>query len=494
MPLRQFPSWSRRRVSHGIGYGESVIPWWGVIPFAIMLIAVATLPLLPATSHWWEKPEVQLMVSLLLGLPVALAMIAVDEGELVVHALIEYFQFVSLLFGLFVVAGGIALTGDLAGTPKVNTAFLAVGSVLASLIGTTGAAILLIRPMVRSNAHRRHRVHTVVFAIFTLANCGGLLTPLGDPPLFLGLLRGVPFSWTLHLWPQWLLVNGLLLVTYYCLDRALMVDEDPSRDIVEPLGVRGGGGVIWFIVIIAAVALVPSVDVEAVQAGQATWPDYLPWRELIILGAAWLAWRTGDKVARFKVNRFSWGPIAEVAAIFVGIFLTMIPALRLLDQRAGGLPLSPITLHLFTGGLSAVLDNAPTYATFFEVAANSSLARQPGVALVAGVPEVYLVAVSTGAVLWGAMTYIGNGPNFMVRSIAESAGVRMPSFVGYMAWSARWLLPCLLAAVLIFSLDHPVARWCGWGLVVLLLLRAALLFRGRGLGLPQRPPTPSARL
>jgi Na+/H+ antiporter NhaD/arsenite permease-like protein len=461
-----------------------------VIPFAVMLVAVATLPLLPATSHWWEKPEIQLMVSLLLGLPVALVMIAIDQGPSVVHALVEYSQFVCLLFGLFVVAGGIALTGDLAGTPKVNTAFLAAGAVLASLIGTTGAAMLLIRPMVRSNAHRRHRVHTVVFAIFTLANCGGLLTPLGDPPLFLGMLRGVPFTWTLGLWPEWLLVNGLLLVTYFCLDRALMVDEDVSRDIVEPLGLKGGRGIVWFIVIIAAVAVLPSIDVEAVYAGQAIWLDYIPLREVVILAAAGLSWATGDRVARFEVNRFTWGPIAEVGAIFIGIFLTMTPALNLLDQRAGSLPLSAITLHLFSGGLSAVLDNAPTYATFFEVAASSSLAAQPGVTLVAGVPEVYLVAVSTGAVLWGAMTYIGNGPNFMVRSIAQFAGVRMPSFFGYLAWSGRWLLPCLIASLLIFSTDHPVLRWCGLGLAVLILLRALALFHGRGLGLPRAPGRP----
>jgi Na+/H+ antiporter NhaD/arsenite permease-like protein len=422
-------------------------------------------------------------------------MLVAGGGWHVADSLLEYVQFVVLLGGLFTVAGGIALTGDLAGTPKVNTAFLAAGSVLASLIGTTGAAMLFIRPIIRSNGHRRHRKHTVVFAIFTLANAGGLLTPLGDPPLFLGLLRGVPFTWTFGLWREWLFVNGLLLVTYYCLDKALMRDEDMSKDIVEPLGIKGAGGLAWFGVIIAAVAFAPSVSLEAIRAGHAAFIDYLPLREFVIAAAAAGSWLTSDKRARFAVNGFTWAPIAEVAALFAGIFLTMVPVLRLLDERAGSLPLNVVTLHLFTGGLSAVLDNAPTYATFFEVARNSHLALEPGVELVAatGVPAVYLVAISTGAVLWGALTYIGNGPNFMVRSIAEDAGVRMPSFLGYIAWSVRWLLPVLAASLCLFVAQSPTGRWIGVGLSALVILRAGLLLRGRGLGItppvPDRPPS-----
>ncbi|MDR0417740.1 MAG: sodium:proton antiporter, partial [Propionibacteriaceae bacterium] len=261
------------------------MPWWGVLPFAAMLLSIAVLPLIPAAAHWWERPRVQLGISLALGAPVALIMTAAGDGWHVAHALVEYTQFVVLLGGLFIVAGGIALTGDLAGTPKVNTAFLAAGTLLASFIGTTGAAMLFIRPIVRSNSHRRHRRHTVIFAIFTFANAGGLLTPLGDPPLFLGLLRGVPFTWTFGLWREWLFVNALLLITYYCLDKALMADEDTSRDIVEPLGIKGAGGVVWLVAIIAAVAFAPSVDLEAIQAGHATLMDYLPWREAAIAAA-----------------------------------------------------------------------------------------------------------------------------------------------------------------------------------------------------------------
>jgi Na+/H+ antiporter NhaD/arsenite permease-like protein len=467
-----------------------MIPWWGVLPFVVMLLSIAVLPLVPQVAHWWEKPRIQLTISLALGLPVGVVMILAGDGWEVTHALVEYVQFVVLLGGLFVVAGGIALTGDLAGTPKVNTIFLAAGTILASFIGTTGAAMLLIRPIVRSNGHRRHRMHTVIFAIFTFANAGGLLTPLGDPPLFLGLLRGVPFTWTLGLWREWLFVNGLLLLTYYCLDKALMYDEDTSKDIVEPLGIKGGAGFIWFLAIIAAVAFAPSVDVEAIQAGHAGLVDWLPVRELIIGGAALGSWRTSSRQARFEVNGFTWAPIAEVAALFVGIFLTMVPALMLLDQRAGGLPLNAVTLYLFTGGLSAVLDNAPTYATFFEVAQNSSLAGQAGVELVAqtGVPALYLVAISTGAVFWGAMTYIGNGPNFMVRSIAENSGVKMPSFIGYMAWSARWLLPVLVGSLCLFVTESPTGLWIGLGLSAVLVLRALLLLRGRGLGIPPHVP------
>jgi Na+/H+ antiporter NhaD/arsenite permease-like protein len=317
---------------------------------------------------------------------------------------------------------------------------------------------------------------------------------LGDPPLFLGLLRGVPFTWTFGLWREWLFVNGLLLLTYFCLDKALMRDEDTSLDIVEPLGVEGAGGLAWLAVIVAAVAFAPSVDLAAIEAGHAPLLAYIPTRELVIAAAALGSWRTAGRHARFTVNGFSWGPILEVAALFVGVFLTMVPALRLLDQRAGSLPLNTVTLHLFTGGLSAVLDNAPTYATFFEVARNSHLAAQPGVDLVAatGVPTAYLVAISTGAVLWGAMTYIGNGPNFMVRAIAESAGVRMPSFIGYVGWSARWLLPVLMASLALFVSESPLGRWVGLGLAALLVLRALSLLRGLGLlpPAPDRPPRP----
>jgi len=447
--------------------------WWMAVPFVVMLVCIAALPLIPATHQRWEKPRNQLLVALILGLPVAAYMMTTGHTTAVIHAVIEYGQFVLLLFALFVVAGGIALTGDLAGTPKVNTIFLAVGGALASLIGTTGAAMLLIRPMLISNGHRRHRAHTVIFSIFIMANCGGMLTPLGDPPLFLGFLRGVPFTWTLGLWKEWLFVNALLLITFYCMDRALMADEDRSSDIVEPLGVLGKLQILWFVVIITSVALLPSVDLEAIEHGGPWWA-FVPWRELSMLAAAGLSWVTSQDKARFETNHFTFGPIKEVAALFSGIFLTMVPALLLLDEHAGSLPVNAISLHLMTGGLSSLLDNAPTYASFFEVARASA---GTGDLLVAGVPQLYLVAISTGAVFYGAMTYIGNGPNFMVRAVAVHQGVRMPSFLGYIAWSLRWLLPVLIASMLIFITGSWWARGTGIAIGVVILVRAVLVAR-----------------
>ena len=448
-----------------------MIYWWTAIPFVVMLVAIAVLPLLPATRHWWDRPSHQLLVSVLLGAPTAAAMIAAGHGLGVAEALVEYGQFVILLFGLFVVAGGLALTGDLAGTPKVNAVFLGLGALLASLIGTTGAAMLLIRPLLISNAHRRHRTHIVIFAIFMMANCGGLLTPLGDPPLFLGFLRGVPFAWTLGLAPQWLLVNGLLLLTFVCLDSALMADDDRTLDVVEPWGIVGKLQIIWFVVIVAAVALVPSTNLEA--ALHQDWAAAVPWRELVVLAAAGASWLTSPKRARFEINHFTFTPILEVAALFVGIFVTMVPALLLLEAHAGAMRLGPVGLHLLTGGFTSVLDNAPTYATFFEIAKASP---QVG-PLVAGVSAADLAAISTGAVFFGAMTYIGNGPNFMVRAVAVSRGVPMPSFVGYLAWSVRWLLPVLVASMLVFTAQPWWAKLAGGVLAALLAVRALLVLR-----------------
>ncbi len=458
--------------------GYSVAMIWLAAPFVAILLAIALLPLIGPAREWWEKPGHQLLVSLVLGLPVAAWTIVQGHPAEVGHALIEYAQFVILLGGLFLVAGGIALKGDLAGTPKVNTIFMAVGIVLSSVIGTTGASMLLIRPMLTANGHRRHRAHLVVFAIFMMANCGGLLTPLGDPPLFLGLLRGVPFTWTLGLWPQWLFVNALLLITFHQLDSALITPEERARDIVEPLKIVGKAQIAWFVLIVVAVALVPSVDLAAIEAGQASWVDWVPWREMAIGAAGLLSWLTADPRARFDLNHFTFGPILEVGALFIGIFLTMVPVLDLLDEHASALSLNAVTFHLVTGGLSSVLDNAPTYASFFEVARAS--AGVAGAPLVAGVSQPYLVAISTGAVFWGAMTYIGNGPNFMLRSIAHHQQIRMPSFLAYIGWSVRWLLPVLVAALLVFIADPWWAKAIGGLVAALVLVRAVLIGRRPG--------------
>ncbi|WP_040157117.1 sodium:proton antiporter [Mobilicoccus massiliensis] len=452
--------------------------WWSLIPFVLMLGSIAILPLVPATAHHFEKPGVQLALALILGVPVALAVwFLADDPNRVVHALVEYVQFITLILSLFVVSGAIFLVGDIRATPANNTLFLAVGGAIASFIGTTGAAMLLIRPLLRTNSERTLRAHTVVFTIFIVANCGGLLTPLGDPPLFLGMLRGVPFTWTFHLFPEWLFVNGMLLLTYYFLDRRMYAEEPASAleaDArgVEPLGLRGKLALVWFAVIVAAVAFLPSIDLHLIEIGQAKPIDWVPVRELVMLAAAAASYVIGNKSVRFEDNQFSWGPILEVAALFIGIFLTMIPALKYLGQVAPSLPLDRVTFFIFSGGLSAVLDNAPTYATFFEMAA-----QLPGYPRVAGVPEVFLVSISLGSVLCGAITYIGNGPNFMVKSVAENQGVPMPSFGGYVVWSFRYLVPILTAMVLIFIAVSWWAHVLGIALTIGLIARAIVTSR-----------------
>lgn len=463
------------------------IPVWGLLPFVAMLLCIAVAPLVPALAHHWERPRNQLVVALALGVPVALWMILGGEPSSVVHAGFEYFQFISLLLALFVVSGGIHLGGDIEASPRNNTIFLAIGGVIASFIGTTGAAMLLIRPILQTNRQRRHVAHTVVFAIFVVANCGGLLTPLGDPPLFLGMLRGVPFTWTLHLVPEWALTNGLLLLTYHALDRRLHATEYPTavrldKTQQQPLRVHGAVHFAFFAIIIVAVAVVPSVDLHAIEAGHATWSDWLPLRELCMLLAAGLSLTVGSTRVRYELNRFVWAPILEVAALFIGIFLTMIPALKYLEEIAPKLPLDEVTFYWITGGLSSFLDNAPTYATFFSIAAQ--LPGEPRIGFDPGVPEHYLVAISVGAVFFGAMTYIGNGPNFMVKSVAESAGVRMPSFGGYLWWSARYLLPILVAVCGLF-----VAQTTVWHVIGAL---AAAFVLGRAIWLWLRPATASA--
>ena len=456
------------------------VEWWSIIPFVTLLLCIAILPLVPATSHAWERNTTKLAVALACGLPVAAWFVLTGHGGEVVHALWEYVQFICLLFSLFVVSGGIFLAGDIRATPRNNTIFLAIGGVIASFIGTTGAAMLLIRPLLNTNRERRFRVHTVVFTIFIVANCGGLLTPLGDPPLFLGLLRGVPFEWTFSLLPEWFFVNALLLATYYGLDRRAYAREDPDSiawdDTAQsPLRIVGTIHFVFFAMVIVAVAFVPSLDLHALETGTATWAQAVPWRELVFLSAAALSFAVGDREVRFVRNQFSWSPILEVAALFVGIFLAMVPALNYLGQIAPKLPLDEVTFFLFSGGLSAFLDNAPTYATFFEMA--SQLPGDPRIGFAPGVPEAYLVSISLGAVLCGAITYIGNGPNFMVKAVADDAGVAMPTFGGYMVWSLTHLVPVLAAMALIFIADGLLWNVLGGVLAAGLLARALVLAR-----------------
>ena len=462
------------------------LEWWSVLPFAGMLACIAVLPLIPATAHWWEKHSSQLIVAVGLGVPVAAWMWVLGGWEVVFASVVEYVQFICLLLALFVVSGGIFLKGDIRATPRNNTIFLAIGGVIASFVGTTGAAMLLIRPLLATNKERHYRVHTVLYTIFIVANCGGLLTPLGDPPLFLGFLRGVPFTWTFNLLREYLFVNAMLLVSYYALD-SYYYSQEPAKAVhdddteIEPLGLKGSLNFVFFAAIIAAVAFAPSVDVHAIETGHASPGDWIPVREIIMLAAAACSYFLGSREVRFKDNQFTWDPIAEVAILFIGIFLTMIPALHYLDEVAGSLPLNEVTFFVFTGGLSSVLDNAPTYATFFEMAGQVA---HPGGADVAGVPELYLVSIALGAVLCGAITYIGNGPNFMVKSVAESDGVEMPSFGGYVGRSMKHLVPIIAAMVLLFIAPGLLWKALGGVLTVgLLALDARLLSQSLRLAL-----------
>jgi len=342
-------------------------------------------------------------------------------------------SFIVLLGGLFVISGGIFMEGDLEATPGTNAAFLGLGALIASFIGTTGASMLLVRPLLQTNRERKHVAHTVVFFIFLVSNIGGCLTPLGDPPLFLGYLIGVPFLWTLRLFVPWLFTVALVLAVYVIWDRRAHARERPSdleRDAreVRPLRVAGKLNLALLGGVLAAVALLPA-----------------PWREAAIVALALVSLAVTDRDLR-QANHFTFHPILEVAALFAGIFATMLPALHILQARGAELGVrEPWHFFWATGALSSFLDNAPTYLTFLALARSLGLPAE-----VAGVPHSLLAAISLGAVFMGANTYIGNGPNFMVRSIAEQRGVKMPSFGGYMLYSGAVLIPVFVLVTVVF--------------------------------------------
>jgi Na+/H+ antiporter NhaD/arsenite permease-like protein len=405
-------------------------PLYTVAPFVALLLAIAVCPLW--MPHWWESNRNKLVVSALLGLPI-LALYAARRPAALLTMAEEYVSFVVLLGGLYVIAGGVLLRGDLRATPLTNTAFLGLGSALASFVGTTGASMLLIRPLLQTNRERTRVRHTVVFFIFLVSNIGGMLTPLGDPPLFLGYLQGVPFTWTFRLWAPWALQMAVLLVLYFVWDTRQYARESAAalrRDRAErePLRLRGTLNALWLALVVLAVAFLRE-----------------PWREGAIVALAALSlWRTPRDVRR--ANGFTSYPIVEVAVLFFGIFLTMIPALDVLRTRGGELGVrEPWQFFWATGVLSSFLDNAPTYLTFLALGQGLRLAPE-----VVGVPHAILAAISVGAVSMGANSYIGNAPNFMVKSIAEEQGVKMPSFFGYMMYSGGVLLPLFVVVTLLF--------------------------------------------
>ena len=420
------------------------------VPFVLYLLVIAAMPLVVA--RFWDHNRNKLAVALAAALPVAIYLVTAAPGgaELLADTAREYAAFIALLGALFVITAGIYLRGELAGTPAVNTCVLAIGAVLASAIGTTGASALLIRPLLRANAQRRHRRHVVVFFIFLVSNGGGLLTPLGDPPLFLGFLRGVPFRWTLGLAVPWAMVSAALLAVFAIVDRWLYRRElpGPRRGGHERLGLEGGWNLVWLAGVVATLLALGVVSPR--------WPAARYLQIAALVGFAALSIATTPRRVH-EANRFSWAPILEVAAVFVGIFVTMVPALAVLSDRGASLGITrPPQFFWASGALSSVLDNAPTYLTFASLATgvvNASGAQLSvhdlGALAAHPVGRDLLRAVSCGSVLMGAMTYIGNGPNFMVKAIAEQHHVRMPSFFGYMVWSISILAPVLAAVALV---------------------------------------------
>jgi Na+/H+ antiporter NhaD/arsenite permease-like protein len=492
-------------------------PFW-VWPFLGILLSIAILPLVRRTHHWWEENRNKLLVALILA-AITLLYYGLRGTGVVMHeakatqqaapspagrqpsitayepeagrgehdlvedqaaggpaqgakhrttgaaktilavlhhaVLAEYVPFIVLLFSLYVIAGGIVVRGDVRATPTVNTAIIGTGGVLASFIGTTGAAMLLIRFLLKTNSERKRKAHTVIFFIFVVANIGGSLLPIGDPPLFLGYLRGVDFFWTLRLWKYWAFMVGIVLVVYYLWDTWAYRHEAPAdliRDEVErqPMQVAGLINILWLFGVVAAVA-----TLDPAKAFPGThWHAPPHVREAVQLAMCVLSWLTTAKALRGE-NQFNFVAIGEVACLFIGIFITMQIPIEILQTKGPELGLArPWHFFWASGILSSFLDNAPTYVVYFETAGTllpAGMQLMSPVSTASGsIPVPLLIAISCGAVFMGANTYIGNGPNFMVKAIAEQSGVKMPSFFGYMLYSCLILIPLFILLTLLF--------------------------------------------
>jgi len=451
-----------------------VPPLWSIAPFVLLLLMIAIMPMVRRCRGFWGRNRNKLFVALAMSVLTLLYYYFVHPslpeggaaGEsgsrlgLIRHvlsgAILEaYIPFIILLLALYTISGGIRLEGDLAAHPLTNTTFLAVGGVLASFIGTTGAAMLLIRPLLETNSERRHVRHTVIFFIFVVCNIGGCLLPIGDPPLFLGYLKGVPFLWTLRLAIPWAFCTAVLLAIYYVWDVVMYRREKPEdirfdEATRRPLRLTGKRNLLYLLGVILAVGLlIPGKPLMFLRSFVV--PEFL--REAVMLALAGLSMLTTPREVR-QANQFTFAAIGEVAALFLGIFITMQAPIEILQGKGPSLGLSkPWQFFWASGGLSSFLDNAPTYVVFFETA--NSLTHAPGEGILQLLSGHYirtdlLVAVSLGAVFMGANTYIGNGPNFMVKTIAEERGIRMPSFFGYMLYSIGILIPLFLLVTILF--------------------------------------------
>ncbi len=430
------------------------IPLYSSIPFVLMLLSIALLPLL--TPHFWESNKNKLIVSLILGIPTAIYLIATGFTHALYHSLVfDYVPFMILLGGLFVITGGIFVDGDVESKPMNNAIMIGIGGVLASFMGTTGAAMLMIRPVIHTIERRNFKVHIILFFIAVVANCGGLLTPIGDPPLFMMYLRGAPFEWFFRLTPEWFVTNILLLIIFYFVDNHFWNKETEELRKIEkestiPIKIKGTHNFIFLIGVVASVAFLNKHYITAIETNH-----YLGFiREAAILAMAILSMIFTKKETR-KSNQFTWHPIEEVAFLFLGIFITMVPCILYLEENANHLGVNtPVLFYYFSGGLSSFLDNTPTAVTFYSLA-EGLVKLDPSiiqnVEVVAGIPAKFMIAISTASVFFGAMTYIGNGPNFMVKAIAEHSGIKMPHFFEYMyKFSLIVLLPIFIIIQLIF--------------------------------------------
>ena len=458
--LSSFVAASESSVAHGID-GSNLSALW-TIPFAGILLSIAIFPLV--AENWWHHNYGK--VSAFWALTLILPMIFTFGFEAtlyeVLHAyLLEYIPFIILLLALFTVSGGIRIKGYLKGTPEVNTGILLLGTILASWMGTTGAAMLLIRPLLRANEWRSTKKHVVIFFIFLVANVGGSLTPLGDPPLFLGFLQGVDFFWTTsHLFLEMAFVAMILLVLYYFWDRYLYKKETntpPIDDENEPLGIEGSQNLFLILGVIGAVLFSGLVHIWELTIFHVHINIENLIRDAVLLLLSWISWKITSKESR-AANGFNWFPIQEVGKLFAGIFITIITPIAMLkaaNEGKGALQFvndavfsetgDPINYMFFwiTGLLSAFLDNAPTYLVFFNAAGGDAQVLMNEMSRT-------LIAISSGAVFFGALTYIGNAPNFMVKSIAEQNGVKMPSFGAYLIWSVSILVPIYFLVTFLF--------------------------------------------
>ncbi len=424
------------------------VPLFTVIPFLLMLFSIAVFPL--RWNHFWEKNRNKLIVAVVLSLPIVIYLLSAGLEEKLFETMVfDYIPFIVLLGALYTITGGIFLDGDIEARPSINVVFMIIGAVLASFMGTTGAAMLLIRALIHTNKERKYKVHTILFFIGIVANCGGLLTPLGDPPLFMMYLRGAHFTWFLNLIPEWFVTNFLLIIIYFFVDSYYHKKEPKEaisldQRVIRPIKISGKLNFVWLVGVVLAVAFLNEQYLPFIESNH----FYKFIREAIILTMAVFSLMFTTKLTR-ESNNFTWEPIKEVGYLFLGIFITMVPCLLYLENNAKSLGvILPQQFYYYSGLLSSFLDNTPTAVTFHSLALGLGINSGN---LVAGIPEEILKAISVGSVFFGSMTYIGNGPNFMVKAVAEENNIKMPSFFAYVyGFSFLVLLPVFIIVQLLF--------------------------------------------